>query len=542
MRKKNLLMLLICVIGLSSCASIWIPNKQRIEITTNSPNATIYADNEEIGNGKDIIVKIKRNGALPVVLQDTAYKNEYCVIVPTGRPIAYYPLTCLNVLFIFPNFDYVAFYADAYNPKCLSYPKVNKLTFSQKYVNKLSDDKYVDLSAIKLDISDIQKDFKYYDVKYSSENLAEEIAKSEKSKDKDYAKLEKKSAKNKKNKLEDDNKIKFDDTKFSINVYKTLKKTGYIDTINRVFPDNNNSIELEGVVKSGKVYTITSKYQSYYKAKLDLKWYIKNTYEEIVDSVKISEYSGDFAPITGKDRDDMFYKMYADAVENSYFKLIKDPVFKKYSKVNTNLKISDSQMILAAPKEYVREPSDAMAASVIVKRKDKGHGSGFAITNDGYIITNYHVIAGKTPKKQEELTVVLSTGEELPVTIVRFNAMQDIALLKVDKKFEKPFRLQDNKSFKLLQDVYTIGAPKSIELGQSISSGLISNERNLNNNSLLQLNMSVNAGNSGGPLFDKSGVLHGVVKSKLVGFSVEGIGFAIPSYLIPSYLNITIKK
>ena len=185
--------------------------------------------------------------------------------------------------------------------------------------------------------------------------------------------------------------------------------------------------------------------------------------------------------------------------------------------------------------------SDAAASSVIVKRKDGGHGSGFAITNDGYILTNFHVLAGKYYDKLQEVTVVLNNGEEVPVKIVRYNRSRDIALLKVDKTFENPFKLTSKKSFKDLQEVYTIGAPKSIELGQSVSSGLISNERKSVDATLLQLSMSVNPGNSGGPLFDKSGTLHGVVSSKLVGYATEGIGFAIPSYLIPAYLNIKIK-
>ena len=88
-------------------------------------------------------------------------------------------------------------------------------------------------------------------------------------------------------------------------------------------------------------------------------------------------------------------------------------------------------------------------------------------------------------------------------------------------------------------DVYTVGAPKSIELGQTFTSGLISNERNANNNQLLQLSMPVNFGNSGGPLFDQSGLLHGVIVAKLVGESTEGISFAIPAYKIGEYLNIS---
>ena len=119
--------------------------------------------------------------------------------------------------------------------------------------------------------------------------------------------------------------------------------------------------------------------------------------------------------------------------------------------------------------------------------------------------------------------------------------MRDIALLKINKTFEKAFKVSSIKSFKNLQEVYTVGAPKSVELGQSVSLGLLSNERKSNNQTLLQLSMSINPGNSGGALFDKSGVLHGIVTSKLVGYATEGIGFAIPSYKVAEYLNLSFK-
>jgi serine protease Do len=152
------------------------------------------------------------------------------------------------------------------------------------------------------------------------------------------------------------------------------------------------------------------------------------------------------------------------------------------------------------------------------------------------------VIAGKNQDKPSSVKVILSNGILLDAEVIRYNGARDIALLKVAYNFEKAFLLSDIKSFKNLSEVYTIGAPKSIELGQSVSLGLISNERTTNNNNLLQLNININGGNSGGPLFDKNGTLHGVIQSKLVGKDTEGVGFAIPSYLLFSYLNIQYQK
>ena len=199
---------------------------------------------------------------------------------------------------------------------------------------------------------------------------------------------------------------------------------------------------------------------------------------------------------------------------------------------------TESVLNLGGGQAYIAEKSDASLASVSIKRKDKGHGSGFAVSKDGYILTNYHVIASSDPSKQEELTVVTSSGKELPAKVVRFNKSRDLALLKVESNFDKVFKISSDKTFKNLQDVYTIGTPKSIELGQSVTTGIISSERNANNNELLQLNMSVNSGNSGGPVFDANGNLHGVVVSKISGQNTEGIAFAIPAYKIAEYLNI----
>ena len=220
---------------------------------------------------------------------------------------------------------------------------------------------------------------------------------------------------------------------------------------------------------------------------------------------------------------------------------MKTPLFLKYIKIDSNFKINDPILAITKPSNIITNAEDATNSSVIIKRKDKGHGSGFVISNDGYIITNFHVIADEFNNKTAEIKAILSNGDEVPVKVIRYNKMRDIALLKVENTFEKAFYLSSEKTFKKLMDVYAVGTPKSLELGQSVSIGILSNERKRNNNNLLQLNMSINSGNSGGPLFDKMGVLHGIVTSKLVGQSTEGVAFAIPSYLVQEYLNLKIQ-
>lgn len=286
-----------------------------------------------------------------------------------------------------------------------------------------------------------------------------------------------------------------------------------------------------------------------------MTWYIKNNFNEILDSVVTSEFSGDFA-LTGfyysiytpaaevqrmKDEySDEVGKMIGDAVDISYLKLHQNPTFTKYLKQETDFTIKDPVLALSAPKTYVSNKTDASSASVIVKTKD-GHGSGFAITQDGYVVTNYHVVSGKVKDKINTVKIINGSGEEVEGKVVRYNKFRDIALIKCDMKFPNAFKVTNVKSFRNMQDVLTIGAPKSVELGQTVSTGIISNERKANNNNLLQLNMGINSGNSGGPLFDETGTLHGIIVSKAVGKNTEGISFAIPGYLLSEYLNISFK-
>lgn len=540
MKTFKQLLLCLAVVNATGCATIFIPKNQKVTINTNKASSTVYVDNEEAGKGETVVTKVPKDGAKQVVVQTPGYKDGYYVLVQDKKHPAYWPMIILDLptapLFFPLLFDM------APQSKYFRFPKANDMATNYKYVNKTTSEKYIQLDAVKLSVADKNKDLRDITGVSHSANLLDEMNRAEKNTLAQEQKMEAKMAKKKKKKKllneEDEKTISYDDTKFSESIFKTLKKTGYVDTVNKVFIDHLNTLTLEGVIKKASVFHIDGRGASRYrKAKVNITWNIKNAYGEVLDSVTNWTYSGDFVYET----DDHGYKMFADAVDNSYLDLKKNKTFIKHLQADSNYVIKDAVLTLGQPKKAVSEVSQASTASVIVKRDDSGHGSGFAITNDGYILTNFHVIAGNTVGKQAKLTVVLSDGQELPATVVRFNRMRDVALLKVDKAFEYAFNLNANKSFKNLMEVYTIGAPKSIELGQSVSLGLISNERKTGNTNMLQLSMAVNSGNSGGPLFEKSGTLQGVVTSKLVGYATEGVGFAIPSYLIPSYLNLSVN-
>jgi len=526
----------------SSCAAILLPSKQKITVVTDNKESEVYINKEQIGKGTTIVHIVKKEGPQQVVTQTPGYKDEYSILYPTHVAKAYAPLRLLSyVCFVYPGLlESVLMSA---NDKKYSYESVNNFSSRNKLILR-ENKKYVNVDAISVDIKNLNKEIVYHtviwekDINKAIQESEKEVKKEQLKEELKQAKAEKKKGKKKQLNNAEDNKMKYDDTKFSENLYKTLKKSGFIDTVNKVFQDDYNTINVEGTIKKISIFNITKGLRGGYQtSKLTILWKVKNTYGEIIDSISRDDFSGDFLYSYSKSEEQM-EKMFADAVDVSFNKLLSDDKFKKYLEVQTYKNPTDPLIKIQEPKTLVKEVADAPDAAVIIKRKDKGHGSGFAISQDGYILTNFHVISDKYVNKFAEIKVIMSNGDEVPVKVVRVNKAKDLALLKVEKTFDKAFKLDKNKTFKKLQEVYTVGAPKSIELGQSVTIGILSNERNANNNTVLQLSMAINPGNSGGPLFDKQGILHGVIQSKLVGYATEGVGFAIPAYLISDYLNI----
>ena len=156
-----------------------------------------------------------------------------------------------------------------------------------------------------------------------------------------------------------------------------------------------------------------------------------------------------------------------------------------------------------------------------------GAGSGVIITDDGYILTNHHVIEGAT-----NITVTLRNGDAHPATLVGLDEQLDIALLKIEADDLSPASIGTSSNLVVGQTVVAIGNPLG-QLGGTVTDGIISAlDRNITldgeTHNLLQTNAAVNPGNSGGGLFDAQGNLIAIVVAKSSGDGVEGLGFAIP--------------
>ena len=157
-------------------------------------------------------------------------------------------------------------------------------------------------------------------------------------------------------------------------------------------------------------------------------------------------------------------------------------------------------------------------------------GSGFVITEDGYIVTNEHVVNGAS-----SVTVTLYNGDSYPATVVGGDSDYDVAVIKIDAAGLTPVTLGNSQDVNVGDTVLAIGNPLG-ELTFSMSQGIVSCcDRAINVDgtpfNMIQVDASINPGNSGGPLMNLYGEVVGIVSAKYSSYSdtsVEGLGFAIP--------------
>ena len=157
-------------------------------------------------------------------------------------------------------------------------------------------------------------------------------------------------------------------------------------------------------------------------------------------------------------------------------------------------------------------------------------GSGFVITQDGYIVTNHHVVASASSVK-----VTMYDGKEYSAAVVGSDSDYDVAVLKVETTGLQPVTLGSSADVNVGDTVLAIGNPLG-ELTFSMSQGIVSCcDRAINVSgtpfNMIQVDASINPGNSGGPLMNLYGEVVGIVSAKYSSYSntaVEGLGFAIP--------------
>ena len=188
-------------------------------------------------------------------------------------------------------------------------------------------------------------------------------------------------------------------------------------------------------------------------------------------------------------------------------------------------------MIKLAPAVVIVSVSGVVDYSGIIPKETEGIGSGFIINEEGYILTNYHVIEGA-----KEVTVTLSDGREVKAKVINYDENQDVAMLKISDdtvKVPAVVELGDSDALRPGEEVLAIGTPLSKDFNQTVTGGMVSAvNRNVETTSgaklnLIQTDAAINPGNSGGPLVNTKGEVIGINTMKISG-GAEGIGFSIP--------------
>lgn len=175
--------------------------------------------------------------------------------------------------------------------------------------------------------------------------------------------------------------------------------------------------------------------------------------------------------------------------------------------------------------------------------QDDGMGSGIIINEDGYILTNYHVI-----ESAEKVSVIFNNKKEATAKVVNYDAGLDLAIIKVttNEKMPAVAELGDSKNLQVGDSVVAIGNPLGKELLGTVTTGVISaTSRDIkvgdNTQTYLQTDAAINPGNSGGALVNSAGQVIGINSAKIGGSGVEGIGFAIPIDTVKPKLSGLLK-
>lgn len=506
--KKNSKLLIIFAIPLlfSNCASILNGKYQNVNVHTNSSDSKVYVNNELKGEGNVVSTKLRRDANVKQIkVEREGFKDQNFITYQTKKsPLYIMSWVPFGILIYPPLYDY--------GEKAYDYDK-------ELYIDR-ADEKILSRTD----------EEKYVYIQNTAFNLEEESFEVKSIKSKNYEK-----GKNKfKGKESNKEKIEVDNTLFTNTLNDLLLKYNYADTTGTILKKKTNTMFVNASVENVEFYNIYDKvsvrYQSYITSTVKINWELTDIYGQTKVKKTNEAKSGEFGYFS-KNQKEIIFNCLNDAITYSFLDFMQSPEVRKYLNKEEDQPIEYDMITLKRGKS----PSSldqAMKASVTIKTKD-GHGSGFAVSKDGYILTNLHVVANN-----DEVEIFTNENETYKAQIVRQNEYKDLALLKVEKTFPYSFNIIGKKNYNIGDDIFAIGTPKSIELGQTLSKGIISGERSNEGENYIQTDASVNAGNSGGPLVNRNGELLGVVNSKLTGVGIEGIGFAIPTFEIQKALYI----
>lgn len=316
---------------------------------------------------------------------------------------------------------------------------------------------------------------------------------------------------------------------FSTTILQTCKNDGI-----RAFANDGKKIDSLRYEINADITHFWVLWKKFNPAAVMVKWTIYDNY--LKRNVYTVETAG--AADAGELKQ-LLMKCIIEATKN----LMRDETFQKYllnevSETNVSGSSVSVQKIFI-PKVIAKEGvSNAeiikkCISSTVTVKTERGHGSGFIITEDGYIVTNKHVV-----EDAKNIEVIFSNGFVLYPKVIMESTNPDLALLKVEGKGFPVLKLSVSEN-ETGDELIVIGTPKDISLGQTVSRGIISGKREFQGSVYIQTDASINPGNSGGPILNLKGEVIAVATYKTV--DAEGISFGIPVEDVIKTLNLVLE-
>lgn len=250
---------------------------------------------------------------------------------------------------------------------------------------------------------------------------------------------------------------------------------------------------------------------------------------------------------------------FGGAISSRFFTVNKQQTAKEPSEISgTNININIDETAESVVEAVAKKASPSVVGirtttSVMSffggTSESSGEGSGVIYSSDGYIITNYHVIASAITNKSDskiEVFIDNASSDGYKASVIGYNISADLAVIKIDANSLPAVEVADSSKLNIGQYVITIGNPGGLEFMDSVTYGVISGlNRVVSSDSgveLIQTDAAINPGNSGGALLNTKGELIGINSSKIVSEQYEGMGFAIPSNTVVEICDNIISK
>lgn len=503
---------LICFLALgsflfTSCATILAPSDQDVNFHTPSEETAIEINGDSIGAGSTVQANLNKDGSSKQIKIDHEdYVENYSVIYQNNRHwltwvsiVPFAPLTFFSML---DQGDKSRTYESDYQVSYQDVPLVER-DEDQRYI--FLDETHFDIDSDNFTVNKFREgSYQEGGSPYDRLTASEEFS------------------------------LEAEGLTHRLN--GVLHNHNFIDTTDNIFTDRTNSLHLSAEIidlETDEVIVTASPNQAqwdlFYRSTVEMKWSLRDVYNQTIHEETIKATSGEFMGTA----EDVASSTITHAVYASLFTFLNAEDVKEHKQIKEE-KGPEFEPITLERGTKPATMEEAQSATVTIETEE-GHGSGCAVGRDGYIITNFHVIA----THEDDLTILIDGDQEYEAELVRKNEYQDLALLKVkDKTFEYTFDISEYHRAGSGKEAYAIGTPASVELGQTVNRGIISGYRDHNERTWIQSDVGTSPGNSGGALLDEGANFQGVLVSKMTGYDVENISFAIPTDRVEEGLQI----